>query len=53
MCREREELACKIVTGTSLVITTIKDQLFWFLKYTQDFEVAICGAIRVKELQLS
>ena len=25
-----------------------KDQLFWFLKDTQDFEVAVSGATRVK-----
>ena len=29
-----------------------KDQLFWFLKYTQDFEVAVCGATRVMGLKL-
>ena len=28
-----------------------KDQLFSFLEHTQDFEVAVRGAIRVKELQ--
>ena len=29
-----------------------KNQLFWFLKYTQDFEVAVGGATRVKGLKL-
>ena len=28
------------------------DQLFWFLKYTQDLEVAVCGATMVKGLKL-
>ena len=52
-----------MVTGTSLVITTwnntvrennfFKDQLFWFLEHIQDFEVAVSGATRVKELKPS
>ena len=25
-----------------------EDQLFWFLEHTQDFEVTVSGAIRVK-----
>ena len=29
-----------------------KDQLFWFLEHTQDFEVALSGATRVKGLKL-
>ena len=28
-----------------------KDQLFWFLEHTQDFEVAVSGATRVKGLK--
>ena len=29
-----------------------KYQLFWFSKYTQNFEVTVCGATRVTGLKL-
>ena len=28
-----------------------KDELFWFLEHTQDFEVTLSGATRVKGLK--
>ena len=49
-----------MVTGPSLVITTWNNTvrennffLFWFLEHTQDFEVTVSGATRVKGLKPS